>query len=77
MADEKIIIDVTAALSDIAKLKGGMVDLQAQAAKTGSAITASIAVSSKPNFAKSSRFMITFHYAFCKWSLHLCLPPSR
>lgn len=42
MADEKIIIDVTAALSDIAKLKGGMVDLQAQASKTGSAITASM-----------------------------------
>jgi tape measure domain-containing protein len=38
MADEIIRIDVSDALSDIAQLKGGMVDLQAQASKTGKAI---------------------------------------
>jgi len=38
MADERIVIDVSQALADIAKLKGGMVDVQAQAAKTGNAI---------------------------------------
>lgn len=40
MADERIQIDVSGALADIAKLKGGMADAQAQAAATGKAITA-------------------------------------
>lgn len=38
MADERIQIDVSGALAEISKLKGGMVDAQAQAAKTGDAI---------------------------------------
>lgn len=40
MADEIIKIDVADALADIASLKGGMVDLQAQASKTGKSIDA-------------------------------------
>ena len=40
MADEIIKIDVSDALADIASLKGGMVDLQAQASKTGKSIDA-------------------------------------
>ena len=42
MSDEKIIISTAEALAEIAKLKGGMVDLQAQASKTGNTITASM-----------------------------------
>lgn len=38
MADERIVIDVTQALAEIAKLRGGMVDVQAQAAKTGKSV---------------------------------------
>lgn len=40
MADEIIKIDVSDALADIASLRGGMVDLQAQASKTGKSIDA-------------------------------------
>lgn len=40
MADEIIKIDVSDALADIATLKGGMADLQAQASKTGKSIDA-------------------------------------
>ena len=37
MAEEKIVIDVSQALAEIAKLKGGLADVQGQAAKAGKA----------------------------------------
>lgn len=44
MADTKITIDVSQALAELAKLKGGMADAQAQAAKTGAAMDAAFSV---------------------------------
>jgi len=37
VADEKIVIDTSQALAEIAKLKGGLIDVQAQATKAGKA----------------------------------------